>query len=405
MRILHRPLWEGVVASLKSIFIEGRVADKVIQYQLKNQKKWGSQDRRLVAESVYDIVRWWRRLLYCVGLEWHDHLRDFDDRIFNDVVVAWCLLNEVELGRGISKSNIAIEEVRGLWRKANDVRSIRESIPDWLDSWGEQQLTDRWDQMLPILNSPAPVYLRANRLKTDACNLVQKLRSENIECQIVEQDALVLKKRMNIFTSKNFHDGLFEVQDLNSQRIASEVGARPGERIIDACAGAGGKTLALASYMGNKGKVIALDVGERKLEQLRIRARRAGASIIETRLIESSKVWKRLESNADRLLLDVPCSGVGVLRRNPDAKWRLSLAEVHRLENLQAQILADYSSLCKPGGTLVYATCSIMPAENEKQIEKFLSQSETRFSLAARQTLWPQRDGPDGFFYARLLKS
>ena len=150
--------------------------------------------------------------------------------------------------------------------------------------------------------------------------------------------------------------------------MAPLLDAKPGERVIDACAGGGGKTLHLAALMKNKGKIIAMDITERKLQSLRERCSRNGVDIAETRVIESMKTIKRLEKSADRVLLDVPCTGLGVLRRNPDKKWKISPEEITRLNALQKEILENYSQMVKIGGRLVYATCSCLPSENEKQV-------------------------------------
>src|ERR1051326_1872867 len=154
--------------------------------------------------------------------------------------------------------------------------------------------------------------------------------------------------------------------------------------------------------MKNKGKIISMDTEQWKLDELKKRARRAGASNIETRLIESSKTIKRLENAADRLLLDVPCSGLGVLKRNPDAKWKLSLEFIEKVKNLQQKILNDYSVMLKKNGIIVYSTCSILPSENEMQIEKFLSE-KNNFELLEQKTIYPS-EGFDGFFMAKLRK-
>ncbi len=175
-------------------------------------------------------------------------------------------------------------------------------------------------------------------------------------------------------------------------------------RVIDACAGGGGKTLHLAALMQNRGRILALDVHGWKLEELRRRCRRAGVDIVETRLIENSKSVKRLQDSADRLLLDVPCSGMGVLRRNPDAKWKLSPEQLQRLELEQATILERYSAMVKVGGKMVYATCSILPAENERQIERFLSTRAGSWELEQQWHSEPQSQGWDGFFAARLRR-
>jgi 16S rRNA (cytosine967-C5)-methyltransferase len=187
--------------------------------------------------------------------------------------------------------------------------------------------------------------------------------------------------------------------------VALALGVEPGLRVIDACAGGGGKSLHLAALMKNKGKINALDTVAKKLEQVRVRASRDGASCIETRAIESTKTIKRLRESADRLLLDVPCSGLGVLRRNPDSKWKLSPLEIDQLIQTQAQILQQYSSMLKPGGVMVYATCSILPCENEQQIAKFMTQNEAVWTLDFEEHLWPRSGGGDGFYIARLRKS
>lgn len=406
MRTLHRPVWEGIQSSLQAILVERWPADKVIQRQLKANRKWGSQDRRLFAEAVYDLVRWWRRLLWVCDVEWSGDLPwSGDVRAHERALEAWCVLHEIELGKNVPRSLPRSSEIQARWNDPGLPRAVRESMPDWLDRWGESELGAKWDEVLPALNSIAPVYLRANRLKTTPAQLVSRLKSENVEAEVVDGDAVKLSKRVNVFLSKSFKDGLFEVQDLNSQHVAPELQPEEGQRVIDACAGAGGKSLHLASLMKNKGKIIALDVNEKKLTQLRERATRAGATSIEARLIESTKVIKRLHEGAERLLLDVPCSGMGVLQRNPDAKWKLSKEELDRLQTLQAEILSSYVGMCKPGGVIVYATCSIMPSENLKQVERFLSQNGTQFSLEKEQTFWPEAGGPDGFFFARLKKS
>ena len=175
-------------------------------------------------------------------------------------------------------------------------------------------------------------------------------------------------------------------------------------KVVDACAGGGGKALHLAAMMRNKGKIHALDIHAWKLAELKKRAARAGADIIETREIEGSKTIKRLAAHADRLLLDVPCSGLGVLRRNPDSKWKLSAEEVDRLVALQAEILENYARMVKPGGKLVYATCSILPSENERQVQAFLARHGDVWQLEAELRRNPAQGGFDGFYAARLVQ-
>jgi 16S rRNA (cytosine967-C5)-methyltransferase len=271
---------------------------------------------------------------------------------------------------------------------------------------GKKELGAKWDQEVHALNEAAKVVLRVNTLKESREELQrQLLEQENIvtDAPVGFPDALILEQRQNIFTRPQFRDGLFEVQDAGSQAIAPFLKVEPGMRVIDACAGGGGKTLHLSSLLQNKGRIIAMDTEDWKLEELKKRARRAGAGNIETRVIESSKTIKRLESSADRLLLDVPCSGLGVLKRNPDAKWKLNPEFIEEVKATQQKIINDYSAMLKPGGLMVYSTCSLLPSENEQQVEKFLETHQGQFELQEQKSILPS-EGFDGFYMARLKK-
>ena len=219
-------------------------------------------------------------------------------------------------------------------------------------------------------------------------------------------DALRLKKRANVFLSEAFKQGLFELQDASSQRVAPLLlGAwNPSQgslKVADCCAGAGGKTLHLAALMGGKGKIVAMDIYPQKLDELSRRAKRNGAYNIEARLIEA-KYLKRQRGTFDRVLIDAPCSGLGVLRRNPDTKWKLTPEFLEEIRKTQAQLLAQYSLLVKEGGSLVYATCSILPSENEQQVQHFLaSEAGKRFTLVEQHKI-SATQGYDGFYMAAL---
>ncbi len=385
---LYRNLCEAVVNGLELIFTEKKYADKVIEKILKSNPKWGARDRRFIAETIYDIVRWYRLFIELTGADEDDYWK---------LLAVWCLWNKVDFPdweelKGLNRKKI-LENYEQL--KAN--RKIRESIPDWLDELGVKELGTKWEKEIAALNEEAKVVLRVNTIKISREELQKQLEElENIltDAPLDFPDALLLEERQNIFTRQQFKDGLFEVQDGGSQLIM---------RVIDACAGAGGKTLHLAALMQNKGRIIALDTEEWKLDELKKRGRRAGVANVETRLIESSKTIKRLENSADRLLLDVPCSGLGVLKRNPDAKWKMSLDFIEQVKELQQRILADYSSMVKTGGEMVYSTCSLFPSENEKQVETFLKNQPQHFELLAQKTVLPSA-GFDGFFMARLKK-
>lgn len=400
---LHRHLAQSVVTALPQIFDpkEGRYADRVIEYHLKNNKKWGSRDRKFFAESVYDIVRWWRLLWAASG----GGEPELDEKKLWNVLGAWLVMKNLELPVWPELHHLNVEKAKRVLARTDLPRAILQSIPDWLDDLGTTELGEKWPKMLAALNTSAPVVLRANRLKTSANDLQKILLTEEVETQTKSgfEDALILNERKNVHRTESFQKGLFEVQDLASQKVAPFLGARSGDRVFDACAGAGGKTLHLAALMKNKGRILSMDVEEKKLEELRKRCSRDGVDIVETRVIEGSKTIKRLEGGADRLLLDVPCTGLGVLRRNPDAKWKLSPEMVIRIHGLQREILGSYHRMVKSGGTMVYSTCSLLPSENEKQVQWFLSENPG-WHLEEEAHYWPD-DGFDGFYMARLVRS
>lgn len=393
---LYRNLSVAVVDALGEIFVNKKYADKVIEKVLKANPKWGARDRRFIAETTYDIVRWYRLF---------KELAEANEQDFWKLLGVWCVWSKAELPDWEELKGINRNRIEARYESLKNNRVLRESIPDWLDELGQNELGTAWDKELAALNEEAKVVLRVNTLKTSRKELQQILDEEDIATNAPPEfpDALLLEQRQNIFTRQAFKDGLFEVQDAGSQLIAAYLQVKPGMRVIDACAGGGGKTLHLASLMQNKGRIIAMDTEDWKLEELKKRARRAGAGNIETRVIESSKTIKRLENSADRLLLDVPCSGLGVLKRNPDAKWKLNPDFLNRVKELQQHILVDYSTMLKSGGLMVYATCSLFPSENEKQVQQFLK-SHPNFELLDQHVVRPS-EGFDGFYMARIKKS
>ena len=393
---IYRNLSEAVIENLQAIFQDNKYADKVIEKVLKSNPKWGARDRRFIAETTYDIVRWYRLFKELATAEDGDYWKLFG---------VWCIWNKTELPDWEELKGLNQKKIVAAYEHLKSTRKVRESIPDWMDELGEKEVGDKWEGELEALNQEASVVLRVNTLKVSRKDLQTHLNVEEIETEAPKEfpDALILEQRQNIFTRQQFKDGLFEVQDAGSQLIAPYLKVESGMRVIDACAGGGGKTLHLAALMQNKGRIIAMDTEQWKLDELKKRARRAGVANIEPRLIESSKTIKRLENSADRLLLDVPCSGLGVLRRNPDAKWKLNMDFIDRVKELQQHILKDYSLMIKPGGMMVYSTCSILHTENEDQVQKFISESEGKFELLEEKRIWPS-EGFDGFYMALIKK-
>jgi len=211
-------------------------------------------------------------------------------------------------------------------------------------------------------------------------------------------------KRFNVSEIPEFKKGFFEVQDEGSQMIVLAVDPQPGEVLWDACAGGGGKTLFAAALMKNSGRVLASDVRTGKLEELRKRAKRAGAFNIFAAGIKELEKKKIFAEGVDKLLIDAPCSGTGTLRRNPDQKWRLTKEIIVQFRENQLKILTDCAPHLKRGGTLVYATCSLQPEENENVVDHFLKQHSGFCRAAADRRFFPHRHGTDGVFVAKLLK-
>jgi 16S rRNA (cytosine967-C5)-methyltransferase len=392
---IYKNLVNAAAETLQEIFDQNRYADKAIEKKFKAHPQWGSRDRRFIAESVYDIVRYKR--LYS------DLVRSEKNYWF--MVAAWVLLKGYELPDWPEFHNLDRTNLKNDFDALRSELRVAESYPDWLWDFGTKELGKAlWEKEAKALNEPAKVIFRANTLKAAAAELEKKLQALAVPFEKLpeQKDAYVFLKKENVFKNPLFKEGYFELQDAGSQQIASFLNPGPNELVIDACAGAGGKSLHLAALMKNKGRVVSMDVEQWKLDELKKRAKRSGAFNIETRLIENEKSLNSFLGKADKLLLDVPCSGSGVLKRNPDAKWKLSEESISRTKDLQLKILNGYCNMLKPGGELVYSTCSIFPSENQQQVKAFLKQ-HVEFDLKEEKTLLPS-EGFDGFYMARMLK-
>ena len=400
MELIHRNLLIGIHDALQETFFQERkYADKVIERLLKAHKKWGSEDRKVVSQIFYDIIRWKKRLEYYMG-------EGVKPNNVYKLILAYCLWSKTHYKKFEEFDGIKTADILTKLKK-NTVpnKAIEHSIPEWLAVTLEKELGSGWEREMNALNEQAPTILRANTLKTTAKELVSDLKDEDVESFQIRNypDAVQLEEKKNVFLTSAFKDGLFEVQDASSQKIGELLDVQEGMRVVDACAGAGGKTLHLAALMKNKGQIIALDIYEWKLAELKRRAKRAGAHNIETRFIEDNKVIKRLHEKADRLLIDAPCSGLGVLKRNPDSKWKIDQDFIERIKQEQQQILQDYSKMLKKGGKMLYATCSILPSENNEQVEIFLK-NNPEFKLIKEEKVRPS-DGFDGFYMALMARN
>ena len=386
-------LLAAVADGLDEVFNRGYYADRVVAQLLKRDKRWGSRDRAFIAETVYNCVRWWRLLAFVAESEMPEAI----------VSAYWAW----HYGEALDVPGfpfVHAGEVERRLRRAEGRRALLQSIPDWIDARGEAELAERWPETLRALNEPASVYLRANTLKTERDALLEDLSTQGFELVRDPRgdQALRVLKRRNLWATAAFKAGHFEVQDIASQQVAPALEVAPGMTVVDACAGAGGKTLHLAALMRNRGRLIALDTSARKLAELKKRARRAGVDNLDIRHIDSTKVVKRLRGKADRVLLDVPCTGLGVLRRNPDAKWKLKASFLEEVLTWQRDILDRYTAIAKPDGLVAYATCSILPSESEEQVSAF-AKTHGEWRIRDERRYSPV-DDYDGFYVAKLVR-
>ncbi len=414
-----------------------RPADAVVGDYLRQRKFIGGGDRRAISERVYGVLRrraqieWWLEHARHVG-EVSPRMRVFADGVLTDGLIVERMEKTIDAGR-YRPASLTDAERATLKRLEGHTlghpgqsRATRLNVPAWVEPHLDTAFGDSFEREVAALAEPAPVDLRVNPLKGERAAARAALAEEGIEAHNTKLSplGLRLKARASVVATQAFRDGLIEVQDEGSQLVGLLVGARPGMQVVDFCAGAGGKTLAIAASMENKGRVVACDVSAFRLERSAQRLRRAGVHNVERRALdaEGRKWLKRHAGKFDRVLVDAPCTGIGTWRRNPDARWTLKPEDIAELPPKQADILATAARLVKPGGRLIYATCSLLPVENETQVADFLTAhpdfaaapiagawSEnvgTPFPSGAASGDWlrltPARHHTDGFFVAVL---
>ncbi|MXV38702.1 methyltransferase domain-containing protein [Flavobacteriaceae bacterium Ap0902] len=398
MQILtHHNLYVGMIEALKMIIEEEEYTDRAIEKIFKQNRLWGSRDRGFVAEMIYDMVRWKRKINFVSG-------NTLKKRHYWDFIGAWVLMNDGELPDYEEFQGLKRDKILAAMRQAYKHPAIQHSVSDELNAIGLAQLGEDWYAELEELNIPASAIIRVNSLRATAQDVKAEFRDLDIEIVKLKryEDAYALREKANIFKTDAFQKGWFEMQDASSQLVAPFCEVEPGMRVADTCAGAGGKTLHLAALMQNKGQIMAMDIYQNKLNELKRRAKRDGAHNIQTKLIDSKQL-KRWKGSFDRVLIDAPCTGSGVLKRNPDAKYKINNEFLNNVKATQAEVLDNYSKLMKDDGLLMYVTCSIFPAENDKQIEHFL-QNHPEFELKEEKKIWPSETGFDGFYMAKLGK-
>ncbi|MBP6818759.1 MAG: RsmB/NOP family class I SAM-dependent RNA methyltransferase [Ferrovibrio sp.] len=409
---------------LGGVLGSNQAADRLLlDWQRKNRYA-GAKDRRAIAEAVYTALReqgmrrW--RLQQAEAPLTPRLFAMADPAISPEQWQALCDSSKYAPPR------LSDDEIAALQRlPANDAAPLwaRVNLPPELTALCEARFGSEAEAELKALNGRAPLDLRVNTLKTNRDEMLRQLQAEGIEAAPTTLSPLGIRLQQQVRLEQHplYLDGLIEPQDEAAQIAALLLGARPGETVIDLCAGAGGKTLALAAQMKNRGRLVAADHDFRRLNRLKPRLARAGIGIVETAAAEKlPALLEAMEGQADRVFLDVPCSGSGTWRRNPETRWRFGPAALDDLQAAQRGLLAQGVKLLKPGGRLVYATCSILPPENDAPVDDILAHGEvtpiplaqaweeglsTACPLAGdRLALTPLRHGTDGFFAAVLQR-
>ena len=389
-----RPMREDLIMqscleAYGSVRHEGRLADRALDFTLRPKRNLYSTERRAVAERVYALLRRQRTVDWMLeharpGFEamqtsQKDVLRICASRVLHGEsagkVAVQASLSELD-----QATILALPEAASALSALPPVKRfpIAASLPDFLAAKFLKVFGARAEAEAEALNERAPLTIRTNTLKTDRDSLRSRLESEGVIARNTPLSpfGLHLETHLNAFSLPSFKDGLFEIQDEGSQILGMLVDAPP-TRVVDACAGAGGKSLQLAAQMTNRGELFALDISGRRLEELKKRARRAGAHNIRIKEIaptgpEARETVKDLAGKMDRVLVDAPCSGTGTFRRKPDSRYRLTEEMLADHVARQKDLLGRFSELVKPGGRVVYGTCSVLPEEDEAVVDAFL---------------------------------
>lgn len=402
-----------------------RPVDAVTSAWLRGHRDLPDPVRGALIERLYDLLRHHARLGWWLE---QVHAEDRPDMRF----LAWLVLGEGQSPEAIARrmgdlppdAIKLIRRLKGLTFDHPDMpETIRLEVPDWAEAALRDRFADRFGSEMAACLTPAPLDFRINPMKTTRKAMLRALADLGLRAHATPLSPLGIRmsERVALNRLPALKTGELEIQDEGSQLVAALVDARPGERVADFCAGAGGKTLAMAARMEGRGRIVACDVSEGRLRRCAERLKNAGVHNTETRLLSSERdKWvKRRKASFDRVLIDAPCSGTGTWRRNPDTRWRGSGREgLADLVDLQARILTSAARLVKPGGRLVYATCSMLPEENEAQVEAFLAAhptyrlvplAEAAPDLAGHVpgdtlSLTPARHDTDGFFAAVITR-
>jgi len=390
---------EAIANVLFDILEEKKRASRVLERCVEDRPKWGARDRNLLYNACFEIIRWKRKYNVIAGLEENE----FSPWSW---IKTWCLLNDYTVPDWKEMDCPPFKTKEELLAIEFPSEAIAQSYPDWLFELGKNKLGELWIKETLASNQQAGISLRVNRLLASPKKIAQALK-ENHQIETVTKeyypDALFLPKGRKLYKNQLFNQGKIEIQDANSQTIAPFCQVVPGMKVIDLCAGAGGKTLHLAALMRNKGEIKAFDIEANKLRELKKRIKRAKVKIVQSHSLPPSSSMDQLSQWADRVLIDAPCSGLGTLKRNPEIKWNLTQEQLELLQQTQRDLLLKGAKMVHPGGVLIYATCSLLPSENQEQTTWFLEQNPI-FQLDQEVIHRASDSAFDGFYMVRLIK-
>ena len=425
--------------------------DQLLTDSLKRYRHLTSLDRAFLTELMYGVLRWRGNLDWVIGQFSKTPFEKIESEIVNILRIGLyqilfltrtpvsAAVNEsVELAkktRGKGGGGFVNGVLRSVIRKKEEIPypgeteepartiSVVQSHPLWLvQRWVEELGVEESTKVCEANQQHAPLVLRTNTLKNSREGLMKKLEVSGLKpfATAYSEEGIVLRDPPAVSDLPFFREGLYAIQDEASQLVTAILDPRPGETILDACAAPGGKTTHVAQRMGNEGKIYAVDLTVEKLKWIDEGCRRLGVTMVDTIRGDTRRTLPVPEgTGVDRILADVPCSGFGTLRRNPDLKWRKGMEDILRLKDLQSSILNNLSRYLSPGGTLVYSTCTVFHEENEDVVEEFLSQHPefqldpidkglpepcAPFIRGVYFKSFPRGDGMDGFFVARLTK-
>lgn len=397
---IPKALLTGIQGALNDILFQNSFSDKAVANMLKNHTAWGSRDRKTATRITYDITRNFLKYQFIAQQIPAFSASESNEQLIHALI--WISIYHDEI---LAEKLEVPEDIKDIISNIQfPSEDIRHSVLPWIYSSIKEDWGNETDALIKSLDNPAPVYIRYNSLKTTAQKLNNELDKLKIEYLYSEKvgGAIQILSNNQLRQTNPFKEGMFEFQDIGSQHIVKQAGIKPGQVVVDFCAGKGGKTLQIAGLMKNDGRLIASDIDATRLSQLQKRAQKAGIKNLE--LIPHNTLLDKKNLLADLVLIDAPCSGMGTFRRQPDLKFRLKKENLDQIIQTQAHILEEAKSLLRVNGKLVYATCSILKKENSQQIENFLK-NNPYFELLQEEYILPKEYNGDGFYVAILKKN